>query len=62
MYAGIWCIYEEIWLKIMIMGEWNDVKMDGFINKFMTNWRPNYYIGLNRVLFNTFVMIFDSVL
>ena len=41
MYVGIWCIYEEIWLKIMTMGEWNDLKMDGFINKIMTNQRPN---------------------
>ena len=23
------------------MGEWNDAKMDGFINKIMTSWRPN---------------------
>jgi len=41
MYAGIWCTYEEIWLKMMIMGEWNDAKIDGFINKIMTTWRPN---------------------
>ena len=41
MYAGIWCVYEEIWLKMMTMGEWNDAKMDGFINKIMTNWRLN---------------------
>ena len=37
MYAGIWCVYEKIWLKIMTMSEWNDAKMDGFINKIMKN-------------------------
>ena len=41
MYVGIWCVYEEIWLKMMTMGEWNDAKMDGFINKIMKNWRLN---------------------
>ena len=44
MYAGIWCIYEEIWFKMMIMGEWNDAKMDSFINKIMKNWRPNMVV------------------
>ena len=41
MYAGIQCVYEEIWLKMMTMDEWNDAKMDGFIKKIMTNWRLN---------------------
>ena len=41
MYARIWCVYEEIWLRMMTMGEWNDEKMDGFISKVVTNWRPN---------------------
>ena len=41
MYVGISPIYEEIWLKMMTMAEWNDVKMDSFNNKIMTNWRLN---------------------
>lgn len=40
-YAEIWCVYEEISLKMLTMGQWNDAKMDGFINKIMTIWRPN---------------------
>lgn len=41
MYVGIWCIYEEIGLKMMTMGEPKDAKMDALINKIMTNWKPN---------------------
>lgn len=41
MYAGIWSVYGEIWFKMLTIGEWNDVKMDGFINKIMASWRPN---------------------
>lgn len=43
MYVGICCVYEEIWLKMMTMGEWNDAKMDGFINNIMASWRPKNY-------------------
>lgn len=41
--------FMEKWLKMLIMGEWNDVKMDGFINKIMTSWRPNKCCGCRQI-------------
>lgn len=41
MHEVVWCIFDEIWLIMMIMSEWNDVKMDGFINKIMTSWKSD---------------------